>query len=777
VKGRTLIPAFAVAAVVVGAAPAKPAPPLERSALRALATPRVDNGTAARGRAEVRRAGHLARALPSGRREHVRIALEELASFAGRMTQPRALVLIGELKANDDYFAQHWAPRPKTDITDEDGIVYRYMGARCFEFHPLANFGALNARVTAGDAEGAQRMADALVARGVYQHSGGIGWEYTFPYAGGRAPWLSGMAQAVAAQALARTAALVPEASTSLMGKARAAYQAIPGRLLTSVAAGPWIRLYSFTSLPVLNAQLQAVISLQAYAATAEDDEAAALATRMQRSAAATLSRFDTGYWSYYALPHEPSPLDYHEFVVQLLKRLAPADARFADAAARFAAYEAQPPAFQLSSGPLGTLTFWISKPSTVSAVTGAGPSRRVTVDGGWHTLSWGVPRRPGTYAVRVSATDSVGNHASFDALPFVRATSTVKSRSAQSATRTAQDPTPSPPRFDVGAGLSDPSQSVSAAQAGVRLVRVALTWPAGATAIDPATTAALQRLSPAVTTVVELAASPLPADDAGRAALAQYAASVSAVVPSLHALVLAPAPTGSTGAAYATALGALQAALPTTPLGLAIDGSTDPAGAVAALAGAAVPSVAFRPAATRGTGVWTLADVAQVRDAFPDAEILVDGAPAPYAATIKTAACTPDVGGVLLDRLPDLTRPTVRATARTAEHGAVVCPGLAAQALPFDVQFPAALTPAPLAVSLNCNRDCLYLVTLDRADGRPVVARRGELVAGREGQVSAITLPKAKLPPGTYRLDVRLVARVNPGTVARYLSPPLTTR
>ncbi len=226
-------------------------------------------------------------------------------------------------------------------------LVYRYFPGRCLEFHPLANFGALNARVAANDADGAQRLADALIARGVYQRGGGIAWEYYFDYSGGRAPWLSGMAQAVAAQAFARAAALVPEEATALMREARAAYRVIPGRLLTSVAAGPWIRLYSFQSLRVLNAQLQAVVSLQSYATAAEDPDAAALAARLQRAAAATLPSFDTGYWTYYSLPHEPSPLDYQQFVVQLLKKLAPSDPRFADAATRIGAYQRQPPAFQ----------------------------------------------------------------------------------------------------------------------------------------------------------------------------------------------------------------------------------------------------------------------------------------------------------------------------------------------------------------------------------------------------------------------------------------------
>jgi hypothetical protein len=773
VRGRTLIAAAAVAVTLAGATPASSTTPLERSALKALATPRVTPTTKERGRAEVRRAAFLARTLPGGRREHITVALEEIASFAGKMTEPRALAVIGELKANDDYFLKHYAPQPKTDITDADGIVYRYFAGRCFEFHPLANFGALNARVAAGDADGAQRLADALVARGVYQSSGGIGWEYTFPYAGGRAPWLSGMAQAVAAQALARTAGLVltQTDSAALMGKARAAYQAIPGRLLTSVAAGPWIRLYSFTSLQVLNAQLQAVISLQSYATTAQDSDAAALALRMQRAAAATLARFDTGYWSYYALPHDPSPLDYHEYVVQLLQRLKSADPRFADAAVRFAAYEKQPPAFQLAAGSIGELTFWISKPSTVSVVTGAGPSRRVNVDGGWHTLSWGVPKRPGAYPVHVTATDAAGNHSSLDALPIVRATSTVPKRATQSTVEATPQPAPS---FRVGATLTDPSQSALAGQAGLHLVRVNVTWPAGATAPDPTLAAALQQMAP-IETIVELTAAPLPADDAGRAALAQYAAALAANVKALHAVVLAPAPRAADAPAYAAAFDAIRQALPGSPLGVAVDGGSDPAGTVGRLAGLDANVVAFRPAPAPAKGVWTLADRSQFADAFLSASIVVDGAPAPYPTTLKSAACAPDVSAVLLDRLTDATRAALRPTIDTAERGAFVCPGLTAEALPYEVRYPDALTQ-PVAVSLNCNRDCLYLVTLDRADGLPVVAKRGQLGGGPSSPLTKIVLPHAKLAPGSYRIDVRIVARVNPGAVTRYLGPPLTT-
>ena len=127
-----------------------------------------------------------------------------------------------------------------------------------------------------------------------------------------------------------------------------------------------------------------------------------------------------------------------------------------------------------------------------------------------------------------------------------------------------------------------------------------------------------------------------------------------------------------------------------------------------------------------------------------------------------------------MLDGLSDARRASFRPTIATAVRGAFVCPGVSTEALPYEVEYPTTLTQ-PLAVSLNCNRDCLYLVTLDRADGRPVVARRGQLNGGPAGILARVVLPKAKLTAGTYRFDVRIVARVNPGPVAQYLSPPVT--
>jgi hypothetical protein len=97
--------------------------------------------------------------------------------------------------------------------------------------------------------------------------------------------------------------------------------------------------------------------------------------------------------------------------------------------------------------------------------------------------------------------------------------------------------------------------------------------------------------------------------------------------------------------------------------------------------------------------------------------------------------------------------------------RGAVVCPGRTARVKPTTLSFPDRLAgSSAAAVVLGCDRDCLYLVALEGADGEPVVARRGSLNGG--DPPTTITLPERSLRAGSYRVDVRLVSRVGPGTV-----------
>src|SRR5215831_11527548 len=95
----TSLAVLACALAVTGAAPAASPVPGEKLAFDAISRAPVDGAAKTTARAEIERAVHLIRTLPSGRREHVAVALEELAAFDRRLTLPRTLALVGQLKA------------------------------------------------------------------------------------------------------------------------------------------------------------------------------------------------------------------------------------------------------------------------------------------------------------------------------------------------------------------------------------------------------------------------------------------------------------------------------------------------------------------------------------------------------------------------------------------------------------------------------------------------------------------------------------------------------
>ena len=218
----------------------------------------------------------------------------------------------------DSSSATQAAPR---DVVGAEGIVYRYFAGYGYQFHPLANFAHLNRLVSRGDRRGAHRLARALVRRGV-RDRGALVWEYGFAF-GGPVPWRSGFAQAVAAQALARTAVLVGD--PALARAARFARRAITLGLSRPLARGVWIREYGFTDMAVLNAQLQSLVSLRSYSELTGD--AKSLVVALERASRALLRKFDTGCWSRYSLRGRDASVHYHAYHVELLAKLAARDA------------------------------------------------------------------------------------------------------------------------------------------------------------------------------------------------------------------------------------------------------------------------------------------------------------------------------------------------------------------------------------------------------------------------------------------------------------------
>jgi D-glucuronyl C5-epimerase C-terminus len=363
-------------------------------------------------------------ALPKGRVAVISSLLNEIARQSGSYTSPRALALFSMLDTNVRYLETHAMPTSRIDITGDDGVVYRWFGVQGFQFHPLANFGALNAAIAANDADAVRTLAAALVARAV-PRGPGLRWEYYFPFGGGRPPWTSGMAQAVAAQALSRAGALA--ANTAFTAAAAKAYAAVPVALVQHLAEGPWIKLYSFDRLVVLNAQLQAILSLEDYAAATNDPNALTLATSMTVAAQALLPKFDTGYWSLYALGGAEAPLEYQKLVTQQLQKLAARtqDPVWQSAAARFFSYVREAP--QLDPAPIdapvqlypqpadgyldaASVSFNLSKRSRVT-LSAAGRTVTATLNRGLQTLTWKPgDLQPGTYSAQLVAVDLAGN-------------------------------------------------------------------------------------------------------------------------------------------------------------------------------------------------------------------------------------------------------------------------------------------------------------------------------------------------------------------------------
>jgi hypothetical protein len=245
--------------------------------------------------------------------------LGQVAAQAREYDSPRALALFGMLETNARYLSGHALPVGKLDIRGPDGVVYRYRPGEGFQFHAIANFAKLNALVAEHDAKDAARLARAIVARGVRQR-GALVWEYYFPFQG-YAVWTSGFAQAVGAQALARTSVLVHD--RRLLTAAHAAFVAIPARFAHALGGGMWVREYSFSDMPILNSQLQTLLSVSEYARIAHDPVAHLFADQLAVASKTLLPSFSTGCWSLYSLGGRPASAHYYRYHLELLRKLA----------------------------------------------------------------------------------------------------------------------------------------------------------------------------------------------------------------------------------------------------------------------------------------------------------------------------------------------------------------------------------------------------------------------------------------------------------------------
>ena len=328
--------AEALVAALVGEAEAD-VDTVEDGLAAAVAGGTLPSADADRYRSTVADAVELLAKLPPGRSAAIALVLNDVAAQADAYEAPRALAAFSMLAATADFVSDHAVPASSADIEDADGVVYRYYHAHGFQFQPLANFAKLNGLVRKGEKAEVRRLADALVARGV-PAGDALAWEYYFPF-GGPSRWTSGLAQSAGAQALARAGRMLGD--PTILRKARAAYRTIPQSLSMPLGGGLWVREYGFSDMPILNAQLQSIVSLNEYTDITGDAGAGDVSARMSAAARALIAQFDTGCWSRYSLGGNPATPAYHAYHVSLLRKLAKetGDPLWADYAERWDGY------------------------------------------------------------------------------------------------------------------------------------------------------------------------------------------------------------------------------------------------------------------------------------------------------------------------------------------------------------------------------------------------------------------------------------------------------
>jgi hypothetical protein len=306
-------------------------------------------------------------------------------------------------------------------------LVWQYYPGQGLQLQMLGNFGKLNGLWGGQYNARLATMLDELLPLAA-ERAGGVAWEYYFTFDGGRPPWVSGMAEGTAVQALARAARRLHR-QAGVLPTARRALAIFRKRTPTGVRVpsehGDHYAIYSFAPrLRVINAFIQSLVGLYDYTRWSKDPAGMELFRAAEPEARVETPLYDTGAWSLYARGSTSyeSSLSYHDLLRGFLANLCERTRIdvYCTTAHHFAAYERTPPTLtvhpaRLRGGRYGRVRFELSKISNVTlTITRAGKvveSRPFGAVGyGRRSFGWKVPRRRGTYDVRLSATDLAGN-------------------------------------------------------------------------------------------------------------------------------------------------------------------------------------------------------------------------------------------------------------------------------------------------------------------------------------------------------------------------------
>ena len=298
----------------------------------------------------------------SGRSGELRAVVAGVESLArrGLLTSTRMPAAFLQLQRNAEFWPTRSfpkAPQPERKpctgaaglggarVTFEgDPVVFQWYPGQGLQIQPLANFGKANALWRACQPpeappppgaeppppcrpEELRALLDRMVAL-ASQRGGFTAWEYFFAFGGGTPPWISGLAQGTAIQALTRGSQLLAdpryvEVARGALGAFESEAAARRPRSLDQRRAAATT---SSTRSPPGCACSTASCSRSSASTTSPPRPATARAQRLfatgDRAARREIPRYDTGAWSLYASGGAESDLGYHRLVRDFLQSL-----------------------------------------------------------------------------------------------------------------------------------------------------------------------------------------------------------------------------------------------------------------------------------------------------------------------------------------------------------------------------------------------------------------------------------------------------------------------
>ena len=265
--------------------------------------------------------------LSGTRRHQLGTVLANLANLAssGQLVVSRLEPVFLQVERNRQWWTTGPLLSPGARVRFKgSSVIFQYYAGQGLQLQPLANWGRANGLWQGHyDASLASMLAE-LVPLAV-ERGGGVAWEYYFTFAGGRPPWVSGMAEGTALQALARASQRLGEPSyLQLARRAVPLFQRnAPTGVRTRTRRGLHFVLYSFAPRYfVLNGFIQSLNGLFDYAQISGDARARALFRAGNREALGELSYFDTGRWSRYDNRGSISDVHYHALLRDFLRGL-----------------------------------------------------------------------------------------------------------------------------------------------------------------------------------------------------------------------------------------------------------------------------------------------------------------------------------------------------------------------------------------------------------------------------------------------------------------------